>query len=161
MRMGSARRNIDVLARAGTDEQQGVATILAVDGVAAIARIPDKDIISCPEQGRVVARPPGHMIEAVAAEEDVGAVAPGDLVVARAAIEGEVHEPREAIAGDNDVIAVAAMEDDILGTADIEREVRRRGFVEAHACAVGGDAGGVCSGTVVEYDSVDARAAID
>src|ERR1700704_818005 len=105
MRMGSARRNIDVRARVGTVEQQGV--------------------------------------------------------VARAAIEGEAHEPRDAITGDKDVIAVAAMEDDVLGTADIEREVRRRGFVEVHPCAVGGDAEGFRSGAAVEYDGVDALAAVD
>ena len=65
-------RDVDVLVDVGAVEHEGVGARLAVDRVAAVARIPDERVVAGTEQGQVVAAP---------ADDEVVALAAGDLVV--------------------------------------------------------------------------------
>jgi hypothetical protein len=60
-------------------------------------------------------------------------------VVAGAAVDGEVDQRSETVAGGENVIAAVHVEHKILGGADIERKRRRAGPIEAHPGAVGRD----------------------
>ena len=48
-------RDVDVLVDVGAVEHEGVGARLAIDRVAAVARVPDERVVARPEQGRVVA----------------------------------------------------------------------------------------------------------
>ena len=83
-------RDVDVLVDVGAVEQQRVVARAAVDGVAAVAGVPDEGVVARAERGHVVAAP---------ADDGVVAGAAGDGVVAVAAVDGEVDlagvEPRK------------------------------------------------------------------
>ena len=67
-------RDVDVLVDVGPVELQVVGAALALDGVAAVARVPHERVVPGAELGRVVARPAVDEIVPVPA---VGAVGPG------------------------------------------------------------------------------------
>ena len=48
-------RDVDVLGDVGAVEQQRVVAALALDGVAAVARVPDEGVVAGAHQGHVVA----------------------------------------------------------------------------------------------------------
>ena len=83
-------RDVDVLVDVGAVEQQRVGAGLALDGVAAVARIPLEHVVARAEQGGVVALVAVDEVVAVAAEQGVVAVAAEDRVVAGAAVDGEL-----------------------------------------------------------------------
>ena len=74
-------RDVDLLGDVGAVEQQRVGAGLALDGVAAVAGVPDEGVVAGAQQGRVVA---------AAAVDEVVALAADDDVVAVAAVEREV-----------------------------------------------------------------------
>ena len=76
---------------------------LALDRVAAVARIPDEGVVAGAEQGRVVAAP---------ADDDVVAGAAGDGVVAVAAVDREVDLAGLERRGIDGVVAGAAVDDE-------------------------------------------------
>ena len=126
-------RDVDRLVDVGAVEQQRVVAVLALDHVAAVARVPDERVVARAKQGRVVAAAAGDDVVAVAAQQRVAAVAAGDGVVAGAAVDGEVDEVGQPVAGGDDVVAAIGVDDEILGGADVEEERRRGDAVEAHA----------------------------
>ena len=75
--------DVDVLVDVGAVEQHRVGAGLALDDVAAVARVPDERVVAGAQQRHVVAAAADDDVVAVAADEDVGAVAAGDGVVAR------------------------------------------------------------------------------
>ena len=70
-------------------EQHRVGAVLALDDVAAVARIPLEDVVAGAEEGDVVALLAVDEVVAVAAEQQVDAVAAEDGVVAGAAVDGD------------------------------------------------------------------------
>ena len=66
-----------------------VGAVLALDDVAAVARIPLEDVVAGAEEGGVVALLAVDEVVAVAAEQQVDAVAAEDGVVAGAAVDGD------------------------------------------------------------------------
>ena len=79
-------------------EQHRVGAVLALDGVAAVARIPLEHVVAGAEERGVVALLAVDEVVAVAAEQEVGAVAAEDRVVARAAVDGD-RDQRGEVAG--------------------------------------------------------------
>src|SRR5262249_4992404 len=73
--------------------QQRVKAALALDDVAAIARVPDEGVVAAPEQGRVVAAPANHDIIAATGVDDVVTAAAIDRVVTGAAEDSVVPRP--------------------------------------------------------------------
>src|SRR5262249_23600812 len=71
----------------GAIEHERIRAGLALDRVAAIARIPGERVVAVAEQGRIVAAAAGHNVVAVAAEQDVVALTSDDGVIAGAAVE--------------------------------------------------------------------------
>ena len=65
---------------------------LALDDVAAVARIPDERVVAVAEQGHVVAAAAVDDVVAVTADQRVGALAAGDGVVAGAAVDREADD---------------------------------------------------------------------
>ena len=82
-------RDVEDLVRVRAVEQHRVGAGLALDHVAAVARIPLEDVVAGAQQGRVVALVAVDEVVAVAAEQEVGAVAAEDRVVAGAAVDGD------------------------------------------------------------------------
>ena len=87
-------RDVDVLVDVGAVEQHRVGAGLALDDVAAVARVPDERVVAGAQQRHVVAAAAGDQVVAVAAEQHVVAVAAGDRVVAGAAVDGELDQRR-------------------------------------------------------------------
>ena len=85
-------RDVDVLGDVGAVEHQRVGAGLALDGVAAVARVPDERVVAGAEQGHVVAAAAVDDVVAVAAEQRVVALAADDGVVAGAAVDGEADD---------------------------------------------------------------------
>ena len=83
-------RDVDVLVDVGAVEHQRVGAGLALDHVAAVARIPDERVVAVAEKGDVVAAAADHGVVAVAADQHVVALAADDGVVAGAAVDREV-----------------------------------------------------------------------
>ena len=79
-------------------EEHRVGAVLALDDVAAVARIPLEGVVAGAEEGGVVALVAVDEVVAVAAEQDVGAVAAEDRVVAGAAVDGDLDQ-RGQVAG--------------------------------------------------------------
>ena len=63
-------RDVEVLVRRRAVEQQRVGAVLALDGVAAVARVPLEDVVAGAEQGDVVALVAVDEVVAVAAEQE-------------------------------------------------------------------------------------------
>ena len=78
---------VDLLGAVGTVEQHRVGAVLALDGVAAVARIPDERVVAGTQERDVVAAVAVDRVVAVAAEQRLDALAAGDRVVAGAAVE--------------------------------------------------------------------------
>src|SRR5829696_4598767 len=121
-RVSAVRRDVDVLGDVRAVEQKRVGSVLALDRVAAVARIPHEGVVAGAEKRRVVAASAGDEVAAVAAKKQVVAVAAGDGVVAGAAVDGDLDQRREAVAGGEPVVAAVHVEDDVLGRADVEGE---------------------------------------
>ena len=83
----TVRRQVDLLAAVGSVEQHRVGAVLALDGVAAVARIPDERVVARAEVADVVAPVPVDRVVAVAAEGGLDTLGAGDRVVPRATVE--------------------------------------------------------------------------
>ena len=158
---GFGRRDVDGLADIRTVEVQRVEAVLAVDHVAAVAGIPDEAVVAGAELRRVVAATAGDGIVAVTADQQVVAVTAGDGVVASAAVERELDEAREPIAGRDDIVAAVGTDNEVLGGADIEVEGCRAQPVETYARAIGGDGEGLGPVAAVDLGGVGAVAALE
>lgn len=64
--------DVDVLAGTGAEEEQLVAAVLALDRVAAVARVPLEDIVARAHQRQIIAVVAEDVVLAVAAEEHIG-----------------------------------------------------------------------------------------
>ena len=137
-------RDFELLVGVGPVERQAVGAGLALDRVAAVARVPDDRVVARPGEDRVVAPVGIDRVGAVAAQDPVGRVGPGDGVGVGAAVEGErtgVADERigTTLAGEGGrlvgredavrlvdgerICAVAAVHDDRREAAPIEVEV--------------------------------------
>src|SRR5262249_36735800 len=99
---GAVGRYVDVLVDVGAVEHERVGAGLPFDRVAAVARIPDECVVAAAELGRVAAAPTVDDVVPVAADQQVVPVATGNGVVAGTAVEGEIDEVGEAVAGGGD-----------------------------------------------------------
>ena len=91
-------RHLEALVDVRAVEHHRVRAVLALDDVAAVARIPLEDVVAGAEERGVVALLAVDEVVAVAAEQLVGAVAAEDRVVARAAVDGD-RDQRGEVAG--------------------------------------------------------------
>ena len=73
-RPAAVGRDVDVLVDVGAVEHQRVGAGLALDGVAAVARVPDERVVAGAEEGDVVAAAAGDGVVAVAADQSVVAL---------------------------------------------------------------------------------------
>ena len=83
-------RDVDVLVGVGAVEEHRVGAALALDDVAAVARVPDEGVVAGAQEGHVVAAAAVDEVVAVAADQHVVAVAADDRVVAGAAVHGQL-----------------------------------------------------------------------
>ena len=67
--MPAVGRDVDVLVDVGAVEQERVEAGLALDRVAAVARVPDEDVVAGAERGHVVAAPADDEVVALAADD--------------------------------------------------------------------------------------------
>src|SRR5215207_9777600 len=98
-------RDVDVLAYIGAVEHQRVGAGLALDRVAAVARIPDEAVVTGAQQRHVVATPTGNCVVTVTAEQHIVALAARDGVVTSPTIDGERNDTSGERAGIDRVVA--------------------------------------------------------
>ena len=140
--MPAVGRDVDVLVDDGAVEHEGVGACLAIDRVAAVARVPDERVVARPEQGRVAA---------LATNDEVVALTAGDLVIAGAGVDREVDLAGFERGGIDGVVAARAVDrervEGALGPG--ERHLRRQS-VDYDARAAGGDSDGVVAVRAVD-----------
>ena len=68
-RVRAVGRDVDLLGDVGAVEQQRVVAGLALDGVAAVAGVPDERVVAGAQQGRVVAAAAVDQVVALAADD--------------------------------------------------------------------------------------------
>ena len=153
--------DVEVLVAVAAVEEHGVGPGLALDHVAAVARIPLEYVVAGAEKGDVVALVAVDEVIAVAAEQHVLAVAAEDRVVAGAAVDGELDERGQIAGGGDPVVAAVGVQHEILARADIDGEGRRVQAVEAHALAIGGDREHLRAAAAIDLDGVGAGAAFE
>ena len=141
-------------------EEHRVEAVLSLDGVAAVAGVPDEGVVAGAHEGHVVASAAVDDVVAVAADQDVVAVAAGDGVVARAAVHGERDQCGQAVPGGERVVPAVHVHDQVLGRADVQGERGGGDAVETDAGAVGGDGKRLRAVAAVDLDGVDAGAAL-
>jgi hypothetical protein len=98
-------RDVDVLGGVGAVERHDVLATLALDGVAAVARIPLEAVSPAAQLCGVRAAVAVDEVVAGGADEDVVTIAAGERVVAGAAVDREPAERRDAVAGGHHVVA--------------------------------------------------------
>ena len=154
-------RDSEDLAAVRAVEKKGVEAVLALDRIAAVARIPLESVVAGPKEGDVVALLAVDKIIPVTAEEKVDAVAAENGVVAGAAVDRDLDQGSEITRRAEVIVAAIHVEDEIFGRTDVDAERRGIDAVEAHAGAVGG--GGELLGPVAAIDlgGVGAGAALD
>src|SRR4029079_2903841 len=139
--VAAMRRDVDGLGNAGILELQRVEASLAVNGVAAIARVPDEHVVTRAKQCRLAP---------AAAVDDIIAGAADDLVIAVAAVEREVDLTGVELRCIDRVVTGAAVDDqrvvERLGAVDGDL---RREALDHDRCAAGGDADLVIVGRAV------------
>ena len=86
-------RDVDVLVDVGADEQQRVGAVLALDGVAAVARVPRERVVAGAEEGRCRCRGRRSTKSLPSPPSSVSAPwLPSDGVVAGAAVDGQLDD---------------------------------------------------------------------
>ena len=135
--------HVDLLGGVGAVEVHDVLAALALDGVAAVARIPLEVVRAGPEQGDVVAAVAVDEVVAGAADQRVVAVAAAHGVVAGPAVDAQVGERADAVLAVDGVGAGEAADDEVLDGAVVDhagpgRERGDGGAVARDADGVGG-----------------------
>ena len=88
----AVRSRLEVLGAVAAVEQHPVDAVLALDDVAAVARIPLEDVVAGAEESDVVALLAVDEVVAVPAEQQVDAVAAEDRVIAGAAVDRDLDQ---------------------------------------------------------------------
>src|SRR5262249_28964521 len=102
--------DVDLLGDVGAVEQHGVSAGLALDGVAAVARVPLEHVVAGAHLGQVVAVVAVDDIVAVAAVEGVVALATEDGVPAGPAVHGELDHGAGQGGGGHGVVAAQGVD---------------------------------------------------
>src|SRR5262249_46661794 len=104
--------DVHLLAHVGAVEHEGIDAVLALDYVAAVAGVPDEQVVAGAEKGGVVAATADHSVVAVAAKQKIGALTSDDVVVAGAAVEGEHRIAGRQRRRGEGIVAVATADDE-------------------------------------------------
>ena len=107
--------SVDALGDVGAVEEHRVGAGLALDGVAAVARIPDERVVAGTQERQVVAAVAVDRVVAVAAEQRLDAPAAGDRVVSGAAVEGQGDRLGRERRGRDRVVAAEAVDVELVG----------------------------------------------
>ena len=151
-------RDVDVLGDVGAVEHQRIGAGLALDHVAAVARIPDERVVAVAEQRDVVAAAADHGVVAVAADQHVVAVAAGDGVVAGAAIDGEADDSGRKAGGSDDVVAAERVDDElVVGALGAGKRDRRRQAGDRDRASRSAHLNGVVAGGAVDGHAIGLR----
>ena len=118
---------------------------LALDRVAAVARIPDERVVARTTDRHVVAAVAVDRVVPVTAQQRVVTVTAAERVVAGAAVDGQRPEPRHAVARVDGVVTATGLNVDRMEGAAVEAEIDRAVLtdVERQSAAVG-HAGRAC-----------------
>src|SRR5262249_43707772 len=89
-RVGTDRRNADVLDDVGAAKVKRIEAASAIDGIAAVARVPDEPVVAGVAEEHVVAAAADDDVVSGAAEQYIVSLAADDRVVAGAAIDRQL-----------------------------------------------------------------------
>ena len=157
--VAAADRDADLLAVGGALEDERVEAGIALDGIAAVARIPQEDVVAGAEEGGIGAAIAVDGVVARAAHQDVVMVAADDRVVAGAAVDR--HAGGEAIADDDEVVAATGIEDDRFDRTGADRGLQGIEDVDADASEMRGDRKTLDAVAAIDFERVEAEAAAD
>ena len=104
-----------LLGAVGAVEEHRVGAVLALDGVAAVAGIPDEGVVAGAQQGEVVAAVAVDRVVTGTAEQRLDALAAGERVVAVAAVERQRDRCRGQVGGVDRVVAAEAVDGECVG----------------------------------------------
>src|SRR6185295_6978716 len=133
---------------------------LALDCIAAVARVPLEGVVPLAQENRIVALIAVDEVVTVPAEQDVVAVAAQESIVARSTIDGDLDERGQIPRGAEGVVAAVAVEHEVLAGADVQRERRRAEAIEADAGSVGGGSEHLGAVATVNLHRIDPAAAL-
>ena len=122
----AVRRQRDPLVGVGAVEEHRVDAVLALDGVAAVARVPDERVVAGTEEGDVAAAVAVDRVVAVAAEQRLVARAAGDRVVSVSTVDrrrDRVGEDAVALVDVHEVVARSGVHLDRGDVLAVEPEV--------------------------------------
>src|SRR5262249_14995069 len=92
-------------------EDHGVIPCLALDHVTAVAGIPNKDIVAVAHHSNVIPTPAVDQVVAVASKEHVVPSPPSDGAAASAAVQCELDNCRQTVAGGDDIVSAVRVDD--------------------------------------------------
>ena len=107
----TVRRQVDLLGDVGAVEQHRVGAGLALDGVAAVARIPDERVVAGAQERQVVPSVPVDRVVPVAAEQPLGSGAAVEVVVSIVTVKrrrDDVGEDAVGLVDAHEVVAAPA-----------------------------------------------------
>ena len=129
------RRQVDRLGGCGAVEHHGVRAVVALDRVAAVARVPDERVVAWAEVRDVVAAVAVDRVVAGTAVQRLGTGTAGDRVVARTSVDPRrdgVGEGSVRVVDAHLVVAAARLDDDALDRGPREAEVGGPVVAEVH-----------------------------
>ena len=121
-------RQVDLLGHVGAVEAASCPCRLALDRVAAVARVPDEGVVTGTQQGQVVAAVAIDRVVAFAAEQELVALAAGDRVVSVSTVDGRrdgVGEGAVAVVDAHEVVAGPCINGDLRDLVAVEAEIGR------------------------------------
>src|SRR6476469_8064344 len=123
----SVCRQIDLLGAAGAVEHHRVDAVLAFDGVAAVAGIPDEAVVAGAEVRGVVAAVAIARVVAVAAEPRLGPCAAGERVVSFAAVDSQGDRLGCECRGRGGVVTAQTVDVELVARVlMLDRDLRRK-----------------------------------
>src|SRR5215472_15079718 len=118
-RVGAIGRDGDIFDDVGTAKVERIEAAPAIDDIAAVAWIPDEDIIAGAEKRKVGALSARDDIITGAADQQVGALAADNGIVAGAAIDRELSQPSWERRSIDRIVPADAIDHDVIDTADV------------------------------------------
>ena len=139
----AVRRDVDVLVDVGAVEQQRIEAALALDHIAAVARVPDERVVAASQKRHVVAATADDGVVSVAGEQGIRALAADDRVVAGAAVDRQLGQAGDEARGVDHIVPRASADDDIFDAVGLDDDIADAGHrgtlsVCHHADRIGG-----------------------
>src|SRR6185503_5376612 len=155
-RVRAVGREGHVLACVGAVELQRVGAGVALDDVAAVARVPSEHVVTGTQVGGIAADVAVDEVVAAAAQQNVVAIAAAQRVVTRAAVQCELGQGADAVQSGEGVVSRTPLDQQVFDVGDVD-DGSATGEDRCAGSAVAGDVDDVVATGAVGGDAVFAR----